>query len=496
MTGFEKLEMLIAKKGSRLVLGIDPSKVEIEIAAKNFKGDLEAYLMSIIDDCAEYIVALKPQLAFYEKSPEMRQMAMRLMKHAREKHGLVGILDVKRGDIANTQAHWAAADIANFSPDIVVLNAYMGGRDVVQPYLDTDKNLCVYVLVATSNPSARDFQDKLCGGLMNYQQMAMHARKIDSARIGYVIGSTKPDAIRNVRMLEAEIGMQPGHVLSPGFGRQGGDLEFVKHGGANAIYPISSGLTNPEYFPSGTKTSKEVAKLWRDEMNKAFESSIPTKTLKEHVVDLLLDAGLLVAPKTDDVALWPFLKRGRDKLKSLGLPHGDVDTMRKYLADGVLSKDDFTNLFLNLRNLMGHPELRRLMAVLYVQMIDKSGVKYDRIASVAYGAINTGDLVSYILDAPGILLRKERGEETTHSDILGDIKKGERIIMIEDVATTGSSLIKDVKMLRETFGVVVTDAYIFIKRTEEAEKAYRDNGINMHYIMDLPALRKIVGVKD
>jgi len=463
LNGFEKLEKLMKSKNSRLCLGLDP------------KDESEEELKQRIDECAEFIVAIKPQLAFYEHCPKRRQVAMNLMDYANKKHGLVRILDVKRGDIANTQAHWARADINNFNPDIVVVNAYMGGVDVVKPYLDSDPKLCVYVLVATSNPGARDFQDLLCGGLTNYQQMALHCRNIDPKRVGYVIGATKPDAIKNIRMLEKELGLTEGHALCPGFGTQGGSLEHVRYSGVNTLYPLSSGIKNAK-----------VAKQWRDDINK--QVPIPTPTLKEFVVGELVNKGLIIAPQHDDVARWPLLKRGREKVNK-----HDVESLRKYLADGTLTKDDFTNLFMNFRDMLAHPELRRLFAFLYMQMIKNSGIQFDRIGSVAYGAINTGDLVSYFMDKPAFLLRKERGTEVTHSDILGEVKKGETVILVEDVATTGMSALRDIKMLREVFGVKITDVFIFIKRTEEAEKNYADNGIKLHYVFDMQTLRAMIG---
>ena len=492
MTGFNKIEKLIKQKNSHLVLGLNPTDAEQAVADKAGIS-LELHLKQIIDQCEPYIIAIKPHLAFYERCPQRRQMAMELCAYARKK-GLATILDVKRVDIADTMDNWARADVQNFDPDMVTLDTYMGPADVALPYLKQNDRVCVYIQAANSNTAAREFQNLIAGGLRNYQQMAQTARRYDPKRIGYTMGSTWTEAVQGVRMIERENSWADGHMLCPGFGRQGKNLEFVRHAGANAIYPISSGLTNPELL--GKKTPAEMAKHWRDAINAEYTQSVPAQNMTERVVSLLSQTGLLIAPTHDDVAAWPFLKKGRDKLKNAGLPFdGNVDQLRKYMADGVIDKTDFTNLFLNMRNLMGHTELRRLMAQLYVQMIEKSGVNFDRVASVAYGAINTGDLVSYIMDKPALLLRKERGESPTHGDILGDLKKGENIIMIEDVATTGSSLIKDVKMLRETFGVKVTDAFIFIKRTEEAERAYKENGINMHYIVDMPKLRAMTGVK-
>ncbi|MCL2177674.1 MAG: orotidine-5'-phosphate decarboxylase [Firmicutes bacterium] len=500
MNGFQKLEALIKKKQSHLVLGLDPTDEEIKIGKD--EAGLEAYLKTIIDQCAEYIVAVKPQLAFYEHSAAARQVAMNLMAYASEKHGLVKILDVKRGDIANTQTSWAKADIQNFKPDIVVLNAYMGGEDVIKPYLQQDPNLCVYALVATSNPSAIQFQETLNGGLFTYQQMALQARQIDVSRVGYVIGSTKTDAIKNVRMLEVQKNLPAGHALCPGFGRQGGSLEFALHGGQNAIYPISSGLTKKDHLvkKTGKTPFGDTAKHWRDEINKQKKKSIPPISLTKHVVDLLNKDDLILTPKSADVATWPLLKRGRDTLKQAGIAlEGDdkakLKTLQKALKDGVLTEADFGKIFLQLRDVMAAPEARRLMAYLYAEMIIKSGVKFDAIGAIAYGAINTGDLVSYILDKPAFLLRKERGAESTHSDVLGRLKKGDKVIMIEDVTTTATSLISDIKMLRQNFGVTVEHAFIFVKRTPESEKACLDNGIKLHYILDMEGLKKILDLK-
>jgi orotidine 5'-phosphate decarboxylase subfamily 2 len=493
MTGFEKLEKLIKEKNSHLVLGIDPTDEEIKDAG----NDLEGYLKGIIDQTAEYIVGIKPQLAFYECCPEYRQIAMNLAKHAKDK-GLAVILDVKRGDIADTQKSWAKADIKNFNPDIVTLNAYMGSVDVIKPYLDADPNICVYALVATSNPDARLFQDSVNNGLLNYQQMALIIRDIDAKRVGYVIGSTKTDAVINVRMLECEHQLNFAHVLAPGFGKQGKNLEFIHHAGTNTVYPISSGLTKKDYMVGNN--SAESAKWWRDEINKQLKNAVPPKTITQHVVDLLVKENLILIPKSPDVATWPLLKRGRDTLKAKSITlEGDenqkITILQKALKDGVLTQDDFGKIFLQLRDLMTYPEVRRLVAYLYVQMIQKSKVEFDTIGMVAYGAINTGDIVSYILDKPAILLRKERGTETTHSDVVGRLKKGDKVIMIEDVTTTADSLIQDTKMLREKFGVVIEHAFIMVKRTAKSEQNCKEAGINLHYIMDMEQLKSLCGIE-
>ena len=211
-TGFELLQEQILTKKSHIILGLDPTD-EMEETIREH-GGLESYLKYLIDETHEYIVGIKPNLAFYESSPYFRDILGKVMTYAYEKYNLVKILDVKRGDIMDTQKEWAHADIKNFKPDIVTLNDYMGGLDVVGPYLDLDDHICAYVLAATSNPGARNFQDLYVNGITNYQEKALQARKYCPDRVGFVVGSTKPDAIKNIRAVELEHGYDLAPVLA------------------------------------------------------------------------------------------------------------------------------------------------------------------------------------------------------------------------------------------------------------------------------------------
>jgi orotidine 5'-phosphate decarboxylase subfamily 2 len=458
-------------------------------------GSLEKYLTWLIDETQEYIVAIKPNMAFYEHSPETREVMMRLMKYAGEKYGIIKILDVKRGDILDTQTEWAKADIKNFDPDIVTLNPYMGGADVVLPYLNQNSKVCTYILTATSNPGAREFQDIYANGLTNYQNMVLLAHSWDKSRVGFVVGSTKKDAIYNIRMIEKEHGFTHAHCLCPGFGKQGGDMDFVKYAGKTAVYPLSSSLTKDKYLNG--KSPKEMAKIWRDDINTKLAEAEEVPSITGHVVNNLIKEDLVLIPQTTDFAKWPLLKKGQNKLEAAGIKlAGSAEEKEKVLRDAitkkVLAQDDFGAIYLQMRDVMGQVETRRLMAYLYAKMIKESGVAYDRIGSIAYGAINTGDLASYILNKPAFLLRKERGTEATHSDVVGALKKDEVAIMIEDVTTSADSLIKDVKMLREVFGVKINDAFVFVKRTPEGEQACKENGIKLHYVMDMAGLKEYI----
>ena len=493
-TGFELLQEQINKKDSHIILGLDPTDDMQETIKEH--GGLENYLKYLIDETHEYIVGVKPNLAFYERSPYFREIMAKVMDYASTKYNLVKILDVKRGDIMDTQGYWAKADAKNFKPDIVTLNDYMGGLDVVQPYLDLDEHVCAYVLAATSNPGARNFQDLYINGITAYQEKALQARKYCPDRVGFVVGATKPDAVKNIRSIEIEHGFGFAPVLAPGFGKQGGSLEFVSAAGNHTVYPISSALTNEKYL--GGKTVKEAAASWRDNINAELDKPDEYESITKHVVNNMIKEDLILLPKTPEIATWPLLNKGKIKLKDEGIDIKGLSKEEQHiifndaLDKNILKPTDFGSVFLQIRDVIGTTETRRLLAYLYAKLIKETGIDFARIGSVAYGAVNTGDLVSYFLDKPGLLLRKEIGGEATHSDILGYAYPGENIAMLEDVTTSADSLIKAINYLRELTGANYDHAFVAVKRTEEGEENCKKNGITLHYLMDMKRLLEYI----
>jgi orotidine 5'-phosphate decarboxylase subfamily 2 len=248
-TAFENLAGQITAKNSRIILGLDPSAPE----QLTF-----TYLKDLIQQCAPYIVGIKPNLAFYSYKHE--HLLQDICNYALQKHPeLLRILDSKRGDIANTQSAYANADITNFNPDIITVNGYMGEKSAIEPYLSGHR--CVFALTSTSNPDTSIQNMRAADGMLIYQHMALAVRRENSERVGYVVGATKPESAKNIRDAETQASQTEGWVLAPGFGKQNGDLSFVNFAGTRAVYPISRGI-------SESKNPAETAKLWRDIINK------------------------------------------------------------------------------------------------------------------------------------------------------------------------------------------------------------------------------------
>lgn len=208
-----------------------------------------AFNRKIIDAVCEEAGCFKVQIACYEAlGLEGMKAFADTVRYARQK-GSVVISDVKRGDISSTAAQYAQGHFTgDFETDIITVNAYMG-EDALSPYYPyLEKGKGLFVLVKTSNPSGRDFQDLDTGGMALYQRMAQKVSQwgegfIGSSgfsAIGAVTGLTYPEEFENIRAL-----MPRTLLLIPGYGAQGGtgkDIAAFFRDGLRGVVNSSRGL--------------------------------------------------------------------------------------------------------------------------------------------------------------------------------------------------------------------------------------------------------------
>jgi len=146
----DRLVEAVERKQSQLVVGLDPFPDRV--------ADPLAFCRGIIDQVADFAVAVKPQSAFFEVHGADGVRAFEeTCAYAREA-GLLVIGDVKRGDIPTTAEAYARAFIP--LADAVTVNPYMG-RDSVEPFVEACKRegAGIFCLVKTSNPGSADLQD-------------------------------------------------------------------------------------------------------------------------------------------------------------------------------------------------------------------------------------------------------------------------------------------------------------------------------------------------
>ena len=150
----------IKKKQSFLCVGLDTDINKIPEHLKSADDPIFAFNKAIVDATAQYAVAYKPNIAFYEcygisgwKSLE------KTVNYIKNKFPEIFLIaDAKRGDIGNTSKMYAKAFLENLPFDAVTIAPYMG-EDSVTPFLTYEGKWAI-LLALTSNKGAFDFQFK------------------------------------------------------------------------------------------------------------------------------------------------------------------------------------------------------------------------------------------------------------------------------------------------------------------------------------------------
>ncbi|WP_143959688.1 orotidine-5'-phosphate decarboxylase [Litoribacter populi] len=211
----------IKKKSSFLCVGLDTDLEKIPTHLLETEDPIFEFNKAIIDTTAEYAVAYKPNIAFYEAmGPKGWESLKKTLDYIPK--DIFTIADAKRGDIGNTSKLYAKAFFEQMDFDSITVAPYMG-RDSVEPFLEFD-NKWVILLALTSNVGSQDFQlleDK--EGTPLFKQVLRTSKQWGSdENLMYVVGATRGENIAEVRK---EV---PDHFfLVPGVGAQGGSLEEV-----------------------------------------------------------------------------------------------------------------------------------------------------------------------------------------------------------------------------------------------------------------------------
>jgi orotidine-5'-phosphate decarboxylase len=228
----DSLHDRIARMGNFACVGIDPALEHLPSPLRQEHTDparaIEAFSIGVTDAVARTVPAVKFQSACYERFGHAGLRALEVsIRHAADA-GLAVVLDVKRGDIGISAAHYAAA-CARTGAHFVTLSGYMG-PSTIEPFLDA--GLGVFVLVRTSNPDSDAIQSlRLEDGRSVDEAMADMTNALGEPRcgrcgisaVGAVVGATQS---AHAAALRARMPDQ--FFLVPGFGAQGGRPEDIR----------------------------------------------------------------------------------------------------------------------------------------------------------------------------------------------------------------------------------------------------------------------------
>ncbi len=243
------------------MLGLDPDPVALwpsalegadgGTAAERTAAAVVRHCRMAIEAAGPACVAVKPQLACFERLGADGWRALERVRDAARDRGLLVLADGKRGDVPVTARAYAQALVGTtegpFGPvdglgaDAFTANPLLGG-DAIEPLVEAAAahGAGCFLLVNTSNPGAADLQDLDAGGRPLYERLAQLVDVFGADRVGDcglslvggVCGATRPERLGRLREL-----MPRAIFLLPGVGAQGGRADAL--GPAFAPHPAA-----------------------------------------------------------------------------------------------------------------------------------------------------------------------------------------------------------------------------------------------------------------
>ncbi|MEM9554539.1 MAG: orotidine-5'-phosphate decarboxylase [Acidobacteriota bacterium] len=303
----DRLITRVRQLGHPLCVGLDPHLRHLpplfqrgaSAADPRTVAGVGDFLHAVLDRIGDRVAIVKPQIAFFEC---LGWRGLRLLDEivARaRRQGLLVLLDAKRGDIGSTAAAYAAAYLGEDAPlraDAITLAPYLG-LDSMAPFVDASGAGIsgLFVLVRTSNPGARDYQDLATtsedadgrdaderdDALPLYRRVAASLAPAAAdligpttgwSSLGAVVGATWPGQAEALRQV-----LPTSLFLIPGFGAQGAGAQdavrsFVPGpaGREGGIVSSSRGIL----FPAGSATDDDGT--WERAIDAALDEAIDT----------------------------------------------------------------------------------------------------------------------------------------------------------------------------------------------------------------------------
>ena len=160
-------------------------------------------------------------------------------------------------------------------------------------------------------------------------------------------------------------------------------------------------------------------------------------------------------------------------------------------GDFTLSSGKKSSYYVDLRLVPSYPhQFRKMVKVLQNEIIKDIGLdKFDSLVSVPTGGLVFASALAIETVKPLIYVRNKPKDYGTSKSVEGKIWEGMKVVMIDDVATTGGSVVNGIKSLKEV-KIKVDDAYVIVNRMEGADEALKEEGVTMHSITNVIQITK------
>ncbi len=139
-------------------------------------------------------------------------------------------------------------------------------------------------------------------------------------------------------------------------------------------------------------------------------------------------------------------------------------------------------IYIDLRRIISFPDVfQYVVDLLWQEIVDK---EVNHVGGVPYAALPLASGVALLYQKSMLMPRKDTKDHGAVRTVEGVYKRGDTVVLLEDVVTSGGSILKAVDTL-EKVGLAVKDVVVFMDREQGAAKKLADRGINLRAVCTL-----------
>ena len=159
----------------------------------------------------------------------------------------------------------------------------------------------------------------------------------------------------------------------------------------------------------------------------------------------------------------------------------------------TLSSGKNSSYYIDLRLVPSFPhQFRKMIKNLQKLIVEKIGLdNFDSLVSIPTGGLIVGAALAIETVKPLIYVRNKPKDYGTAKSIEGKISSDMQVMMIDDIATTGTSVLNGIKQLKAE-GLSISNACVIINRLEGADKILNSVGITLHQLTDILEITEIL----
>ncbi len=140
------------------------------------------------------------------------------------------------------------------------------------------------------------------------------------------------------------------------------------------------------------------------------------------------------------------------------------------------------------RKILSYPAARKVVYEAFVKIINERFKDVDVIAGVATGAIAYGMMVAEVMNKPFVYVRPKPKDHGTGAQIEGDLPKGAKVVVVEDLISTGGSSLSAVDALQKEGAIVLGMVAIFSYNFIKSRRAFEYANVELHTLSHYEAL--------